>query len=98
MSRSSLLLLLAGLGLGAALTQLVGTARASGGAWKCYVVDRLPDPVKAQDWRGAENVSQGLDKVAPSAPSGTILTVQYPTATTGFASTQSDVALICTKE
>ncbi len=98
MSRKPLILLVIGLVVGAASTQLVATAHAGGGAWKCYVVDRLPDPTKAQDWRGAQNVSEGLNKVAPNAASGTLLTVQYPTATGGFASAQSDVGLICSKD
>ena len=70
----------------------------AGDGWKCYVVDRLPDPTKAQDWRGAENVSAGLNKISPNTPAGTLIAVQYPTAGSGWATTQSDVGLICVKD
>lgn len=98
MSRSTVTLVFLALLAGFGAASLVQKAEAGGG-WKCYVVDRLPDPAKAADWRGAVNVAEGLDKVSPGSPSGTLLTVQYPTAGGGWAgSSQSDVGLICAKQ
>lgn len=73
---------------------------AGGGGWQCYVVDRLPDIQKAMDWKGATNVTEGLNATSPSSPAGTILSVQYPTAGpgwTGGGSSRGDVGLICIK-
>lgn len=87
----------AGLGLGLGMN--IPTAQAEAGLWGCFVVDRLPDVQEAMDWKGAKNAAEGLNKVAATSPSGTILTVQYPTGGGGWSgSTQSDVGLICVKE
>ncbi|MFZ5476145.1 MAG: hypothetical protein ACOZNI_05165 [Myxococcota bacterium] len=73
------------------------SARAAGGGWQCYVVDRLPDTKAAMDWKGAKNATDGLNAVSPGSAAGTILTVQYPTSGSGWSGTQSDVGLICVK-
>ncbi len=95
--KSSFLLLLLGLIGGGLASRLVPSANAGGG-WQCYVVDRLPDEAKAADWRGAKNVTDGLNKVSPGSPSGTLLTLQYPTAGAAWAGGGGDVGLICAKE
>ncbi len=90
--------LLAGVGVARSLPgALVSTAHAQEAtAWQCYVVDRLEDPKKAADWKGAKVVTEGLNAIAPSTPAGTILSVQYPT-TASFASNQGDVSMLCLK-
>lgn len=98
MSRTSVALVVLALFAGFGASSLVQKAEAGGG-WTCYVVDRLPDEAKAADWRGAVNVAEGLNKVSPGSPAGTLLTVQYPTAGGGWGGTsQSDVGLICAKQ
>lgn len=86
------------LGLGLGLGMTIPSAQAEAGVWGCFVVDRLPDVQEAMDWKGAKAAADGLNKVAASSPSGTILTVQYPVGGGGWQGTQSDVGLICVKE
>ena len=76
-----ILLLLAGaaIALGATLAQhLVSEAHADPGAWQCYVVDRFPDMQAAAGWKGAVKYTEALNLVAAGAPTGTILTTEYP--------------------
>lgn len=93
-----LLLLAFGLLAGLYVSDHLPQAQAAAGAWQCYVVDRLPDQKEAASWRGAKSTTEGLNAIAPGAPAGTVLSIQFPTAAAGFSGTQSDVALLCVKE
>lgn len=85
-----------GLGLGLGLGLSMNTAEAGDGGWGCYVVDRMPDMKEAGSWKGAAKVADGLNEVAAGASSGTVLSVNYPTAS-NFTTAQSDVGMICVK-
>jgi hypothetical protein len=100
MNLRAFVLVLAGLVGGYALSSHFPKAEAGAGGWACYVVDRLPDPKAAADWKGAKAVTEGLNTLSSATPSGTVLSVQYPVSgAAGFGgSVQSDVGLICIKQ
>jgi hypothetical protein len=93
------LLVLIGLLAGYIVATPTTATAAGGGSWQCYVADRLPDTKEAMNWKGATNVTDGLNAAAPTSPPGTIITLQYPTAGgSGWSgSTRSDVGLICVR-
>ena len=97
MRTRSVFLALLGVIVGLFAAQGISMARAGTGGWQCYVVDRLKDPKDAAGWKGAAEVTAGLNNVAPTVTSGTILAVQYPVGGGGFAGQQSDVGLVCVK-
>jgi len=91
------LVVLGGLVVGLAARGMPAAQATETGIWTCYVVDRLPDVKDASDWKGAEATSKGLNATAPHAPSGTVLSVNYPTAQS-FGSNRSDVGMLCVKQ
>ena len=84
-------------GLGMAATQVVPFARAGGGAWQCYVVDRMPDMKAASEWKGAVNYATGLNEVAGASPAGTILNGTYPTSGGMYGASGGGAPILCVK-
>jgi hypothetical protein len=51
------------------------------GAWRCFVIDRFPDVQDAADWKGARNMTDGMNQVATNAAAGTVISAYWNSGT-----------------
>jgi len=45
------------------------------GSWTCAISDKFPDVQAARGWRGAAAVEQGMNKLAPNATLGQVVSL-----------------------
>jgi hypothetical protein len=64
-----------GCGASAVAPIAVSRAQARAGSWDCFVVDRLPELTEARSWGPAANITEGLNRAAPEAATGTMISV-----------------------
>ena len=67
-------------------------ARASDGAWTCYIADRMDRMDKAGTYGEGKMVAEGLNARAPSTPKGTVVPVTWGRGP------NDTVGLVCVKE
>jgi hypothetical protein len=75
MKTQSIVLVLAGVlvGCGAGATVAASWAGPTAGTWECYSINEFPDTADAASTGNARALSEGLQRVAPSSPAGTVL-------------------------